>query len=362
MIISVFLFVSSIGVSWCRMDWQRDIRPTYWLSLTAGLLLPQVLCYPALPCRRKPSRSRQEKSSYTSTSAPRPPCRIDSATPASHRKLTGTASPSSIHGCWRKWVSCSRLRSTSGVSHRSVWVVGRLCSRAVNRIYRHYVTTSCYVILLFLAQLVLAYSMSNLKGIVHRIFYLPLCEWRLQEHFLIYIALIEFLPNTSTVEAHGGHVLKNRTCPHPARMVLVIKVSGRCNSPAWLNMALLTPCFQPKYHCVHLSVHTVRKLSIDIVMSRNWVKFQFLSVSLTRKQKIQTEFVKLSNAHRADLRKMYPSVSGYTKYNKKKNIHIQTSFKHTSLKYIKGISWLSYVKFHSTIDKLMFTCAKLRLG
>lgn len=81
----------------------------------------------------------------------------------------------------------SAAPGSSGVSHRSVCVVGRLCSRAVNRIYRHSVTTSCYVILLFLAQLVLAYSMSNLKGIVHRIFYLPLCEWRLQEHFLIYI-------------------------------------------------------------------------------------------------------------------------------------------------------------------------------
>lgn len=172
------------------MDWQRDIRPTCRLTLTAGLLLPQVLCYPALPCRRKPSRSRREKSSYTSTSAPRPPCRIVSATPASHRKPTGTASPSSIHGFWRRWVCCTKapfnLRSLaliclscrSSLLASQYWNVEANYCLSVNRIYWHCVTTSCYVTLfldafiqlfrdLFSAQLVLVYSMSNLKGIVH---------------------------------------------------------------------------------------------------------------------------------------------------------------------------------------------------
>lgn len=164
-------------MSCCRMDWQRNISWTYRLSLTAGLLLPQVLCYPALPCRRKPSRSRQEKTSCTSTSAPRPPCRIVSATPASHRKPTGTASPSSIHGCWRRWVCCTKAPFNLGslalicLGCRSLlfasqyWNVEANYCLSVNRIYWHCVTTSSYVTLfldafirlfpdLFLVQLV----------------------------------------------------------------------------------------------------------------------------------------------------------------------------------------------------------------
>lgn len=69
------------------------------LKINIGFPTPKALSYPVLRCRRKPSPSRRERSSYLSISAPQPQCRTASAMPVSLLRLTGTASHRNIHGC-----------------------------------------------------------------------------------------------------------------------------------------------------------------------------------------------------------------------------------------------------------------------
>lgn len=84
--------------------WLTTHRPAVSHRADPAAWPPQVVLCPALPCRRKPSRSKREKNSCTSTSLPRLACRIDSATLTSPQRRTGTAWPGSTHGCWRRWV------------------------------------------------------------------------------------------------------------------------------------------------------------------------------------------------------------------------------------------------------------------